>query len=130
MTGNTKTISGTLEIGVEHEGKLHQDFTLRLPTVGDEIDVAEDESVPDSGFRVALIATCLESLGTIPKEAITYNLLRDNLISSDYSLITKANDELKKKRKELAESDRNSVMPVSGSVSTDIQNLKSAPGVL
>lgn len=95
MTELLKT-TGTLVVGVVFNGETHRGFTLRLPTVGDEIDVAES-TVPDAGYGVALMATCLESLGTIPKEEITYDLLR-SMDSADYKLLTDARDELKKKR--------------------------------
>lgn len=117
MNGN-KTISGTLDIGIEFSGQLHRDFTLRLPTVGDEIDVSEDDSIPDSGFRVAVIARSLTALGTLPAEQITYKLLHDELSSSDFAILVKAADDLKKKRKEMSASVITSAVSVSGSDST------------
>ncbi len=129
MTGNEKTLSGILEIGVEYEGKVHRDFTLRLPTVGDEIDVGGSD-VPDAGFRVALMAASLVSLGTIPKGAITYELLCEELCGEDFGLILKAHEDLKKKRKALNESTATSPMPASGSESTGIATKTSALLVL
>lgn len=96
MNGN-KTISGRLAIGVEFNGKPHRDFVLRLSTVGDEIDVAEDMAVPDSGYKVGLVAACLDKLGDIPAEQITYELLR-SLDSDDYRHLLGKQEELKKKR--------------------------------
>lgn len=96
MNGN-KTISGKLAIGVEFNGRLHRDFVLRLSTVGDEIDVAEDMSVPDAGYKVGLVAVCLDKLGDIPAEQITYKLLR-SLDSDDYRHLLGKQEELKKKR--------------------------------
>lgn len=112
MNGN-KTISGKLSIGVEFNGKLHRDFVLRLPTVGDEIDVAEDMSVPDAGYKVGLVATCLDKLGDIPAELITYELLR-NLDSDDYRQLLGKQEELKKKR-----SDSKNDTATSGTPSSD-----------
>ncbi|EKN9090594.1 phage tail assembly protein, partial [Salmonella enterica] len=89
------TIKGTLAVGVEYNGEFHRDFELRLSTVGDEIDASE-MGIPDSGYYVGLMALCLESLGTIPREAITYDLLR-TMTSPDYSLLVQARDTLKKK---------------------------------
>lgn len=126
----TKTISDTLEIGIEFNGHLHRDFTLRLPTVGDEIDVSEDDSIPDSGFRVAVIARSLTALGTIPAEQITYKLLHDELSSSDFAILVKATDALKKKRKEMSASATTSGAPASGSDSTAGAKSASAPLVL
>lgn len=123
----TKTISDTLEIGIEFNGQLHRDFTLRLPTVGDEIDVSEDDSIPDSGFRVAVIARSLTALGTIPAEQITYKLLHDELSSSDFAILVKATDALKKKRKEMSASATTSAVSASGSDSTAGPKASSAP---
>lgn len=126
----TKTITGQLDIGVELDGQLHRDFTLRLPTVGDEIDTSEDISIPDSGFRVALLARCLTALGTIPTESITYKLLHDELSSSDFAILVKATDALKKKRKEMSASATTSAAPASVSDSTAGAKSASAPLVL
>ncbi|KGT95300.1 hypothetical protein NG99_04580 [Erwinia typographi] len=130
MTGSTKTLSGQLEIGVEFDGKLHRDFTLRLPTVGDEIDVAEDESVPESGFRVAIFARCLTALGSIPAKQLSYKLLRDELDSGDFGILIKAAEELKKKRKSANVCDITSAVPVSGSDATGSVKPTSSASVL
>ena len=109
MTG-TRTIEGQLDDGILFEGNLQQAFTVRLPTVGDEIDVAEDEDIPDAGYRVALLARCLTSLGTVPAESITYELLR-TLSSDDYRLILKAQEALKKKPSDSNKSTKDSAGP-------------------
>ena len=94
MSEKTLTTSGTLSVGIQFEGAWHRDFVLRLPTVGDELD-ATDADVPDAGYGVALMAACLVSLGSVPPEAITYELLR-GLLSEDYAQLTQARDDLKK----------------------------------
>ncbi|EKN6935111.1 phage tail assembly protein [Salmonella enterica] len=111
------TIKGTLAVGVEYNGEFHRDFELRLSTVGDEIDASE-MGIPDSGYYVGLMALCLESLGTIPKEAITYDLLR-TMTSPDYSLLVQARDTLKKKMQPGKDDSGNTDLPASGSASTD-----------
>ncbi|EAM4785902.1 phage tail assembly protein [Salmonella enterica] len=111
------TIKGTLAVGVEYNGEFHRDFELRLSTVGDEIDVSE-MGIPDSGYYVGLMALCLESLGTIPREAITYDLLR-TMTSPDYSLLVQARDTLKKKMQPGKSDSGNTDLPASGSASTD-----------
>lgn len=119
MTGTTqttRTISGTLDIGLEYDGVLHRDFVLRLATVGDEIDMA-DSGVPDAGFSVGMMAVCLESLGTIPPESITYDLLR-GMASEDYTQLTQARDALKKKLKPASGNTATSGTPASGSGDT------------
>lgn len=119
------TIDGLLDIGVAFNGEQHRQFTLRLPTVGDEIDVTES-GVPEGGFGVALMARCIERLGTIPKEHITYALLRD-LVSDDYGMLTRTRDELKKKRKDANGSAATSATPASGSGATATPKATSAP---
>lgn len=126
----TKAIAGQLEIGIEFDGQLHRDFTLRLSTVGDEIDTSEDISIPDSGFRVALLVRCLTALGTIPAENITYKLLHDELTSGDFVIMNRATEELKKKRKEMSASATTSAAPASGSDNTAGAKTASAPLVL
>lgn len=129
MTGkvnNGKTISGTLEFGVEYQGQTHKDFVLRLSTVGDEIDVA-DSDVPDAGYGVAVMAVCLVSLGTIPNSQINYLLLRDHLLSEDYTLLGKKRDELKKKLRDTSANTATSDTPASGLENTVTQSKTSAP---
>ncbi|ECZ0090151.1 phage tail assembly protein [Salmonella enterica subsp. enterica] len=117
MNDNTMTIKGTLPVGVEYHGERHRDFELRLSTVGDEIDASE-MGIPDSGYYVGLTALCLVSLGTIPPKEITYDLLR-SMASTDYSLLVQARDTLKKKMLPGKSDSGNTVLPASGSASTD-----------
>lgn len=127
MTELLKT-TGTLVVGVVFNGETHREFTLRLPTVGDEIDVSES-GVPDAGFGVALMATCLDTLGTVPKEAITYDLLRD-MDSDDYRQLTAARDALKKKRADANGGSGTSGLLVSDSDGTDTANQTSGLSTL
>ncbi|MBN3900800.1 hypothetical protein H3H12_00575 [Serratia marcescens] len=90
------THSATLPIGVFYQGQLHRDFTIRMSTVGDEIAVVED-GIPDSGTLVGVMARCLTTLGSIPAEEITYQLLCDALVSEDYQALRTAQQEAKKK---------------------------------
>ncbi len=90
------THSATLPIGVFYQGQLHRDFTIRMSTVGDEIAVVED-GIPDSGTLVGVLARCLTTLGSIPAEEITYQLLCDALVSEDYQALRTAQQEAKKK---------------------------------
>lgn len=123
----TKAITGQLEIGLELNGQLHRDFSLRLPTLGDEIDTSEDISVPESGYRVALFARCLIALGGIPAQEISYALLRSGLYGSDLMVLVKALEELRKKRKDVSASSTTSAAPVSSSDSMDTVKSNSAP---
>ncbi|CAJ0999829.1 MULTISPECIES: hypothetical protein [Serratia] len=94
------THSATLPIGVFYQGQLHRDFTIRMSTVGDEIAVVED-GIPESGTLVGVMARCLTTLGSIPAEEITYQLLCDALVSEDYQALRTAQQEAKKKLSEL-----------------------------
>ena len=116
-----RTVSGVLAFGVDVDGQAQREFTLRLPTVGDEIEAAESE-VP--GFNVMLMSLCLLSLGSVPKDKITYELLL-GLDSDDFVLLGLAREALKKKRKEWSVNTVISGSPASGSVSTDTQTAKS-----
>lgn len=103
MSINTE--KGSLEYGVEYppgSGELHYDFEVRLGTIGENIEVYEQPEIIGGGVsnmrvNVAMLARCLVSLGTIPKEAITDDLLM-TAVDGDYDVMMKAQDELKKKR--------------------------------
>lgn len=97
------TEKDTLDYGVEYpagSGQIHYDVELRLPTIGDNI-AALEEVGPESNLRlnVAMLARSLVKLGTIPKEAITYELLDSALIDQDFDVLLKIQATLKKKRK-------------------------------
>lgn len=94
------THSGVLPIGIFYQDKLHRDFTIRMSTVGDEIAVVED-GIPDSGTLVGVLARCITTLGSIPEDEITYQLLCDALVSEDYKALRDAQQEAKKKLSEL-----------------------------
>ena len=113
------TEKGTLHYGVEHEGKLHVDFELRMPTIGDNIAAIEEFGV-DSNLKlnVAMMARCLVKLGDIPAEKINYELLANHAVDEDYEILAKARDALKKKRMELSLTSPTIVQPPSSSVNT------------
>ncbi|WP_164119783.1 hypothetical protein [Serratia marcescens] len=112
------THSATLPIGVFYQGQLHRDFTIRMSTVGDEIAVVED-GIPDSGTLVGVMARCLTTLGSIPAEEITYQLLCDALVSEDYQALRTAQQEAKKKLSELKSASVITDTPSSDLASTD-----------
>ena len=88
-----------LKFGIVHQDETHKDFALRLPTIGDNIAALRDAgSDGDLAVNVALLAHCLDSLGTIPKEVLTYEFLRDNLPDDDYDVIWAELADVKKKR--------------------------------
>ena len=113
------TEKGTLHYGVEHEGKLHVDFELRMPTIGDNIAAIEEFGV-DSNLKlnVAMMARCLVKLGEIPAEEINYELLANHVIDEDYDVLADARDRLKKKRTELKNTSPAIAQPSPSSANT------------
>jgi len=88
---------GKLMFGIEYEGRRHHDFTMRLPTMGDNIAVTE--TYPEGiGMRLelAIFARCVQTLGEIPKAAITYDLL-ESLMPEDYDVLQNVLMDAKKK---------------------------------
>jgi len=91
---------GTLNYGVEHNGTIHYDFELRLPTVEDNIAALEAVGAPSNmRVRTVMFVRCLTKLGTIPAEEITYELIAQNMVDDDFDELANATDRLKKKRK-------------------------------
>ncbi|WP_088158711.1 phage tail assembly protein [Achromobacter xylosoxidans] len=95
---SAKTITQTLSFGVEFDGKNHVEFELRLFTAGDNI-AALMEVGPENGMRLscAMLARALVRLGDIPKDALTYAFLAENLVDDDFDVLMLAQSELKKK---------------------------------
>lgn len=96
------TEKDALLYGVEYpagSGQLHYDFELRLPTVGDNIAAIEAHGL-GSNMRIntAMLASCLVRLGDIPAEAITFELLEQQMVDDDYDVLSAARERLKKKR--------------------------------
>ncbi|WP_226020299.1 hypothetical protein [Serratia symbiotica] len=118
------TCTGALPVGIMYDGKLHQRVELRLATVGDEIAVLED-GVSDAGVPVAVFARTLLTLGDIPADNITYELLCDTLVSEDYGYLIKLRDEVKKKLKSVSSASPNTDTPSSGSDATALTKTKS-----
>lgn len=114
---STLTHSDTLPFGILYNGVLQRDFTVRLATVGDEIAVIED-GVSDAGISTAVLARVLITLGDIPPDAITYELLCDNLVADDYNALMRAREEVKKKLSALKTGSATTASPSSDSVST------------
>lgn len=95
------TQTGKLTYGVEVDGVTHTDFELRLPTIGDNIDAVEKVGATSNlKVHLAMMASCLVRLGTLPAEQVTYELLSQNLVDDDFDVLVAKEAELKKKRKE------------------------------
>lgn len=92
-------LKGQLECGVFFDGKHHVDFEIRLPLMKDNIRVASlypGESA--LALSVAVMAQAIVSLGDIPKEKITFELLAEELVEDDFDILNEAFNTLKKKR--------------------------------
>ncbi|WP_246831172.1 hypothetical protein [Pandoraea sp. SD6-2] len=116
------TESDSLDYGIEYpagSGQLHYDFTIRLATVEDNINAYEHPSIIGGGVsnmrvNAALVASCLVSLGTIPKEAITPELI-GTAVDGDFDRLWAAQEVLKKKRKRVSATSATSGAPSSSS---------------
>lgn len=92
------TEKGELVVGVEHKGVVHRAFTIRPQTVGDSVEVmegphADRAKTNDSFFGVCIIARQILSIGDIPRELITPELVMD-LTEIDYRELEKAREAL------------------------------------
>lgn len=98
------TEKGTLPVGVEYEGKTHKDFEIREQIVADSINVfdnpAQAAKAEKNGLYANLCVTAnmLVSLGTIPKEDITPDLLM-GMLQEDLNAISLAEVRLAAQRK-------------------------------
>lgn len=92
------TITRQLNVGVYYAGTFHKTFTLRVPVTGDLISAQEEHpNGPLQLVTVEVYRRQLLSLGDIPGEALTTELLRASLTESDLGLIADADEELEKK---------------------------------
>ncbi|EPM2801111.1 hypothetical protein ACTK8Y_004565 [Yersinia enterocolitica] len=114
--------------GVEANGKVHFDFTVRLPVIRDTINALSDTqdkygttegAVASTYYRVAVIASALTTLGDLDKDVITTDLLLDALTDDDYDLIDTQISAIKKKRMALNPNSPVIDSPSSPSVSTE-----------
>lgn len=97
------TVKGSLVCGVERDGVQHTDFELKVATIANAIAAIEKAGVGAGHLklRVYKAAEQMASLGSIPKEDITGELLL-SLPEDDIEPIYNAQDELEKKRKGLS----------------------------
>ncbi|KNC89706.1 hypothetical protein [Trabulsiella odontotermitis] len=103
-----KTEKGRLLDGIPFGGEMHFDFELRLPVMADSnraLDATEecfekaDESYEsDAFYRSAVMASTI-TLGKIPPEELTAELLFNELTRDDYDVLFAARERLKAKRR-------------------------------
>lgn len=91
---NGITARGVLDVGVEYAGAFHRTFVLRPATVGDSI-AAGEVGGNDNTFGLRVIARQFVSLGDIPKEAITAELLM-TMTDHDYRIIDAKRTEIER----------------------------------
>ena len=103
-------VPDTLLYGVNFNGVLHFDYAVRIPVMRDIYDALDEtEEVTGSStggksdiyYRMALLKRTITKLGDIPADDITTDLLLDELLEEDYSILDAAQTAAKKKRREL-----------------------------
>ncbi len=92
---------GELLVGVEHGGKMHTSFELRPQLVKDTIEVMEGADAARAANNAHFCGACLvakqiESLGDIPKEKITPDLVL-SLTDVDFSVVQQARETLEQR---------------------------------
>lgn len=103
MTSSSKawdglTISGQLRIGVLFAGSRHKTFTLRVPVAGDM--VVAQQAHPQGPLQLITVEAYrrqLLSLGDIPLESLTTELLLEQLAEVDLAILAEADEALEKK---------------------------------
>lgn len=93
------TETGKLPVGVEFEGEVRRDFSIRELTAGDELDAADvclsTGKVTHGAVEAARIASVL-TIDGVPKEKITSDLVR-SLCLDDFSALRDSFEALQKK---------------------------------
>lgn len=97
----------SLLYGVKAGEKVHYTFSVGLPVIKDTIKALRltDEACGTTEraaaglyYRVAVMACALTSLGDLPKEDITADLLLNELNDDDFDIIDAQIEAVKKKR--------------------------------
>ncbi|WOA52498.1 hypothetical protein [Dickeya solani] len=92
--------------GIEVDGKLHFEFSARLPVIGDTVDalaVTHDARGTTEGpaaslfYRVAVVSSVL-TLPGVDAEKITPELLLEQLSDDDFDVVDAEIENIKKKR--------------------------------
>jgi len=98
------TENGTLPCGVEYDGRIHRDYEIREQRVRDMVAVYDDPKVAIRAennatfLGLCILAGQIVKLGTIPKEAITPELLLD-MAQVDCNELSEASKRLEERRK-------------------------------
>ncbi|EKN3985974.1 TPA: hypothetical protein ACV965_004412 [Yersinia enterocolitica] len=122
------TEQGLLVFGVAVGDVIHREFSIRLPVVKDTItaltDTQDSQGTTEGPaaqlyYKVAIIASALISLGNIPKEDITTELLLNELTDDDFDIIDAHIAAVKKKRLPASNSLPDTDLLPSSSVNTE-----------
>lgn len=109
VSADGRTVSGSLEYGVSHQGNTHYDFAMHLLTVRE--DMAIDPALSGQARMLASYAATLDRLGTVPGEVRTADWLADNMVASDFDALYFAQELLLKKRRRAVSGGRDTVTP-------------------
>lgn len=98
------TETGTLPCGVEYEGRMHTEYEIREQLVSDGVELFErgDKDLlaraekSDSFYTVCITAKRIIRIGTIPKEAITPDLVM-NMRQKDFNELDAATRRLEER---------------------------------
>lgn len=91
------TQDGTLPIGIEVDGVLHRDFTLRPAVVADNIEAITEVGTSNSvALNAAVFARQLVKLGTLTPKQIDYELVASMHVA-DFDELDRRALELQKK---------------------------------
>lgn len=97
QTRHKLTQDGVLPIGVEVDGVLHREFTLRPAVVADNIDAITEVGVSNAvALNAAIFARQLLKLGTLAARQITYELVAGMHVA-DFDELDRGALELQKK---------------------------------
>ncbi|WP_346556910.1 hypothetical protein ABCW44_07020 [Mannheimia haemolytica] len=115
----------TLNLGIEYNGKIHRDCTVRLLTMGGQCtaqemlaDLGLDENSETLSKREKTLVDMAYlsqqvTFDGLDKETVTAQFLFDNLATDDYWMLIEATLELRKKRLENGASQRESESPAN-----------------
>jgi phage FluMu protein gp41 len=94
-----QTEKGMLPTGIEHGGAIHRAFEMRPRKVRDSIEAMEDPRARDndSYMGLAILSGQMLSLGDIPKDQITTELLME-LYETDLAELYAAAGRLEKRQ--------------------------------
>jgi len=78
---------GILAVGVEYGGNVHKEFEIRPLLLGDSLAIGDDERAEDATYAGLLVLTRQLSIGAIPKEEITPELLKAHMAKIDFDIV-------------------------------------------